>query len=212
MAAGLLLWVSDHPWAAALVMPWGPLARLQAVSLPAAIGIEWIVALVRGRPRRRWAWLVAGAGGLGLLMFGLYCYQKYGNPLIHLKAHEVWGRKPASLRNLARSLVAPFFRWREGSGLDLKNYAVMLLFLGLAVHAWWRRGLFWALLIALPIFQGMVSDTLLGMGRIALMAFVGFIDLAELLRERIEFWLVVIVMIVLQVYLLRQFSHWIFVA
>ena len=94
----------------------------------------------------------------------------------------------------------------------MKNYAIAVLFLGLAAHAWWRRGLFWAILIALPILQGMVGDTLMGMGRIVLLAFVGFIDLAELLHRRVAFWGVVAVMVLMQVYLLRQYSHWTFVA
>jgi hypothetical protein len=212
MAVGLVLWVEDRPWAAILVLPWAPLARLQGVSLPAAIGIDWVVARLRGRASRRWAWLVALSGGLGLLLFGLYCYQKYGDPLIHLKAHGMWGRKPASLPNLARSLVAPAVRWWEGSRLDLKNYAIAVLFLGLAAHAWWRRGLFWAILIAVPILEGMVNDTLMGMGRIALMAFAGFIDLAEILNLRITFWGGMAVMVLVQVYLIWQYSHWIFVA
>jgi hypothetical protein len=212
MAAGLVLWVGDRPWAAILVLPWAPLARLQGVSLPAAIGIDWVVARLRGRASRRWAWLVALSGGLGLLLFGLYCYQKYGDPLIHLKAHGMWGRKPASLPNFARSLVAPAVRWWEGSSLDLKNYAIAVLFLGLAAHAWWRRGLFWAILIAVPILEGMVNDTLMGMGRIALMAFAGFIDLAEILNLRITFWGGLAVMVLVQVYLIWQYSHWIFVA
>jgi hypothetical protein len=212
MAAGLLFWVEDRPWAAALVMPWGPLARLQTVSLPAAIGFDWVLDRLRGRAPRRWAWLVAGFGALGLLLFGLYCHHRYGDPLIHLKAHEFWGRKPASLRNLARSLAAPLVRGWEGPSLDLKNYAIAVLFLGLAAHAWRRRGLFWAILIALPIVQGMVSDTLMGMGRIALMAFVGFIDLAEILNRRVRFWGAVTVMIFIQIYLLYQYCHWRFVA
>ena len=147
-----------------------------------------------------------------MLLFGLYCYQKFGDPLIHLKAHEMWERKPASLPNLARSLVAPAVRWWEGSRLDLKNYVIAVLFLGLAAHAWWRRGLFWAILIALPILEGMVNDTLRGMGRIALMAFAGFIDLAEILNLRITFWGGMAVMVLVQVYLIWQYSHWIFVA
>jgi hypothetical protein len=92
----------------------------------------------------------------------------------------------------------------------LGELLAMISFLGLGVHAWWRRGPFWGCLILMPVVQGMTTGTTLSMGRIVLAAFPAFIDLAELLRPRLAFSAWMIASLIVQAMLIDRFVNWVF--
>jgi hypothetical protein len=99
-------------------------------------------------------------------------------------------------------------------GLDLIRWSdsiSCILFLGLGIHAWWRRGPLWGCLVFVPILQGLATGTALSLNRILLMAFPAFVDLAELLRPRLAFWAWILGSILLEGRLVYLFVNWQFI-
>jgi hypothetical protein len=84
----------------------------------------------------------------------------------------------------------------------------MCLFVGLGVHAWWRRGPLWGCLVLVPLIQGLATGTTLSMTRIVLAAFPAFVDLAELLRPRVAFVAWMGISLVAQALLIESFVNW----
>ena len=100
-----------------------------------------------------------------------------------------------------------------GKGIDnvwTKGISVVG-FLGLGVHAWWRRGPLWGCLVLVPILQGLATGTMLSINRIVLAAFPAFVDLAELLGSRLSFWGWMVVGILVQATLIDRFVNWVFI-
>jgi hypothetical protein len=91
------------------------------------------------------------------------------------------------------------------------NQLAICLFLGLAVHAFWRRGPLWGCLVLVPILQAMATASFMSITRLTLAAFPAFIDLAELLRPRAVFAIGLGTMLLAQVRLIDLFVNWTFV-
>jgi hypothetical protein len=83
-----------------------------------------------------------------------------------------------------------------------------VLFLGLGVHAWWRRGPFWGCLVLVPLLQVMATGSPLSMNRVVLASFPAFLELAELLRPRLMFTAWMAASIYAQVILIDWFVNW----
>ncbi|MEJ7637732.1 MAG: mannosyltransferase family protein [Singulisphaera sp.] len=203
-AGAILAWQDRRPSASALALAAATTARLAAVAVSAAILAEWAHDLARRRPSRQAAWLVALAGPCGFGLFAAYCYWKFGDPLVHLKGHQAWKRQPASLVNVLRML--------SPGPSGLKNYAVMILFLGLGIRTTIKRGPFWGCLVLVPVLMGMASGTRMSMTRITLTSFPAFIDVAELLRGRAAPAAVIVASILLQAYFIYMHVNRVFVA
>jgi hypothetical protein len=203
-AVAILAWQERRPSASALALAAATTARLVAVAASAAILAEWAYDLARRRPTRRAAWPVALAGLCGFGLFTAYCYWKFGDPLVPFKVQQAWQRKPASLVNVLRMLTP--------GPTGLKNYAVMILFLGLGIRATLRRGPFWGCLVLVPILMPMASGTLMSMTRFSLAAFPAFIEVAELLKGRAATAAVIVTSILLQAYFIYMHVNRVFVA
>jgi hypothetical protein len=91
------------------------------------------------------------------------------------------------------------------------NQLAICLFLGLGVHAFWRRGPLWGCLVLVPILQAMATGSFMSITRITLAAFPAFIDLAELLWPRPVFAIWLGTMLLAQARLIDLFVNWTFV-
>jgi hypothetical protein len=205
MAGAVLAWLDRRPFLASANLLGASAARLTAVSFSVAVVLEWAHDVARRRPARHTAWLAAASAALGLVLLFVYMGSHFGDATATLKAHAAWGRRPLGLGNVYRALAGV----THGIG---KDELATVLFLLLGARAWWRRGPFWGALILVPIVQAMGTGTLMSVSRVALLAFPAFIDLAELLRNRVAFIAGVALSVVGQVYLIDHFVNWVFVA
>jgi hypothetical protein len=128
-AAALLAWLNHRPTPAAVALAAASTARLTALSMSVGLVLEWALDLIRGRPVRHSAWLVAVAGVVGTTLFFGYLTVGFHDPLLHFKAHAAWFRKAPSMSRLlgtSWTLVrATTVMIQRSSGFAL---ALMLLF------------------------------------------------------------------------------------
>ena len=299
-AASLLAWLNHRPAQSAAALAPASAARLTALSMSVGLVMEWALDLIRGRPARHSAWLVAIAGTLGTALFFGYLTLRFHDPLLHLKAHAAWLRKTPSvpqlleaiwslvrvsmvmlqrsgvftlslmliltwlchkpLRSVYRRLVGPLFRrgaarvaqegpkpppaapagWIVASGTVLligigllvsrargstvdvlstlhmiaysRDLLVTILFLGLGIHAFLKRGPLWGCLVLVPVLQALASGSILSMTRVVLSSYPGFLDAAEIASNRAVFAATVVVFLFAQFVLLTSYVNWIFVA
>jgi hypothetical protein len=210
VAAALLAWLCRAPLRAALALAWATAARMTAVCFSAALVLEWFSDLLHRRHPRSGAWLVAAAGGVGVGLFFFYLYLHFGDPMLHLKSHAARGRKSPSVANIAEVLLESRLVFQPGKwqhAAPPMDYCNLFAFLGLGVHAWWKRGPFWGALVLLPVLQAMASGTVISMTRIVLAAFPGFLDAAELLRHRWAFTTAVVFSALVQAFVLNRIVH-----
>lgn len=195
-------------WASLLLGAAG-LTKLTIVAVVAALVVDWFVRRVQRKsaPGIELApALVAGGVFFALL---LYFAQITGDNVGSFSVQQFWGRKPASLANLATVFWTPISGW--GPLESWFDYLSMLVFLTLGFLSGRRYGLVWGLIIVLPILQAMSTGAVLSMGRLALSSFCAFIYLGERLSNRLLFTLVVAVSLLGQLDLLKQFVRWHFV-
>jgi hypothetical protein len=207
-AAALCAWLARRPFWAALCLAGASAARLTAAAFSVALLAEWVNDVIRRRPARHAAWLVALAGAVGFGLFSLYLYGRFGDPFLYLRSHQAggWDRQPPSLANMVRCLLAVPLGWVGPQWIP--DYCVMLLVLGLGVRTWWKRGPFWGCLVLVPVLQAMASGTILSMGRIALAAYPVTIEVAALLGRPTLFLGCVILCVALQVLLISLYVNW----
>jgi hypothetical protein len=203
-ALALSAWYSRRAALASVSSCVGCLARMTG----AVIGVAALGAWLFDGPRRRAQLLRAlavAAGcaigvGLGLALM----WWTLGDPLAGIKAHEAWGRRSASFWNFGlaiRSIVDPAAPRRLEGGL-----AILFVFLG--IRAWIKRGAFWGLVTLLPIAQMAATGTFLSGHRVLLACLPGFIELADLLKNRLAYWIALALGIVVQLFLLNNYIHW----
>ena len=99
-AAALLAWLNHRPAQSAAALAPASAAQLTALSMSVGLVMEWALDLIRGRPARHSAWLVAIAGTLGTVLFFGYLTLRFHDPLLHLKARAAWLRKTPSVPQL----------------------------------------------------------------------------------------------------------------
>jgi hypothetical protein len=138
------------------------------------------------------------AGGLAVIGWAT------GDPLIGIKSQAGWGRRSASILNFGaaiRSIYDPVAPRRLEGGL-----AILFVFLG--IRAWIKRGAFWGLVTLLPIAQMAATGTFLSGHRVLLACLPGFIELADLLKNRLAFMITIALSVVIQLFLLNNYIHW----
>ncbi|MGO9601252.1 MAG: mannosyltransferase family protein [Isosphaeraceae bacterium] len=299
-AASLLAWLNHRPAQSAVPLVAASAARLTALSMSLGLVLEWALDLIRGRPARHSAWLVAIAGTVGAALFFGYLTLRFHDPLLHLKAHAAWLRKTPSvpqllgaiwslvrvsmvmlqksavftlslmlllawlchkpLRPVCRRLAGPLFDRRTASvaqevpksfsdmhpawivacgalllvgiallglraaGLTVdvlstlhmvaysRDLLATILFLGLGIHAFLKRGPLWGCMVLVPILQALASGSILSMTRVVLSSYPGFGDAAEIASNRAVFGITVVVCLFAQFVLLTSYVNWVFVA
>jgi len=204
-ALALSAWLQQRPTRAGLFAALGSLARLTGAALGVAAISGWFCD-DRTRTGFKRAAIFAVGSFLGILLFWVYLDWTVGDPFAGLKAHEVWGRKKLSVWNpwlCIQSIYDPQEpHWGEAFAA--------LGFTILGIRAWVKRGAFWGILTLVPIGQMMMSGTFLSGHRVVLAALPGFIELADLLRNRLAFRVVVVGFAYIQFELLNRYVHWIF--
>jgi hypothetical protein len=93
-----------------------------------------------------------------------------------------------------------------------RDLLVTILFLGLGIHAFLKRGPLWGCMVLVPIFQALASGSILSMTRVVLSSYPGFLDAAEIASNRAVFAVTVVVLLFAQFVLLTSYVNWIFVA
>ncbi len=208
-AAAILAWLHRRPLSSALSFSGATAAQLGAGALSLAVLLEWADDLYNRRPRRDSAWLVAMSGAFGFGVFSFFLYSRFGDPLLHLRAHAAWGRKSPSLTNVLASLVHVVVGFRPGE--TPADYFVMAIFLLLGIRAWRKRGPFWGCLVLVPVIQVLASGTVVSLARVVLAAFPAAVDAAELLANRASFSACTILCIIIQLLLIALYINWAYV-
>lgn len=200
-ALALSAWQARRPVAAGAWAALGSLARMTGVTPGVAAMGAWLfndrtrAGLVR-------ALILAFGSFLGLALFWGYLQHEVGDAFAGLRVQEKWGRKPPSIENLWRSVESirdPRIGVREG--------IIVFAVIALGIRSWWKRGPFWGLVTLVPVVQLMLSGTLLSANRLLLAALPAFIELADLLRNRIVFTSTVVFFSFEQLVLLNAFIH-----
>lgn len=212
-ALSMVAWLAERPVCGAVFSALCSLSRLTGVALGVAAIGGWICDDRRRAGLGR-AVIFASGSFLALLLFWCYLGWVVHDPFAGLKAQEAWGRKELSVWNPLRSFETIITNEKprraeafEGLGFSVEAFA-SLAFAALGIRAWLRRGAFWGLATLVPVGQLMMSGSFLSAHRLLLAALPGFIELADLLRNRLALWLVIAVFVCLQFELLNRYVHW----
>ncbi len=204
-ALALSAWFDFKAGRAAVFAAIGSLARMTGVALGVAALAGWLCD-DRTRAGLKRALILAAGSFAGLLLFWGFLAWAVGDPFAGLKSHEAWGRRGLSVWNpwyAIESIYDPALpHWGEAF--------LALVFAVLGIRAWVRRGAFWGALTLVPIAQMMMSGTFLSGHRVILAALPGFIELADVLKSRVWFRVVVAAFAFAQLVLLNRFVHWVF--
>jgi hypothetical protein len=204
-ALALSAWLDRKAARAGVFALFGSQARMTGVAVGAAALAGWACD-DRTRTGLRRAVLVAAGSFGGLLLFWAYLGWAVGDPLACLKSHSAWGRRPLALSNVWYSIESIYDpelpHWGEAF--------LVFLFGLLGVRAWRRRGAFWGVLTLVPVAQMALSGTFLSAHRVVLACLPAFIEMADLLRNRLYFRLVVGAFAFAQFVLLNRYVHWLF--
>lgn len=204
-ALALSAWMDFKAGRAALFAALGSLARMTGVVLGVAALVGWLCD-DRTRAGLKRALILAAGSFAGLLLFWGFLAWAVGDPFAGLKSHEAWGRRSLSVWNPWRAIESIYDpalpHWGEAF--------LVLLFAVLGIRAWVRRGAFWGMLTLVPIAQMMMSGTFLSGHRVILAALPGFIELADVLKSKVLFRVVVAAFAFAQLVLLNRYVHWVF--
>jgi hypothetical protein len=96
--------------------------------------------------------------------------------------------------------------------LSVRDPLAAVLFLGLGVHTFLRRGPLWGCLVLVPVLQGLATGSNMSMTRIVLCSYPAFLSAAELTANRALFAVTVAVCLWAQVVLLTLHVNGAFVA
>lgn len=209
----LQAWLQRRPIRAGLFATLCSLSRLTGISLGVAAIASWLLD-DRGRSGLLRAVLFALGSFLGLILFWAYLGWAVGDPLVGLKVQEYWGRKSLSPWNPWYSVCSIVDRdiYRHGEAFEGLGFAVeagtALMFSLLGLRAWMKRGAFWGIVTLVPIAQLVMSGSFLSTHRLLLAGLPAFIEMAELMRNRLVFRVFVTVFVCLQFVLLNRFAHW----
>jgi hypothetical protein len=203
-ALALAAWYSGRAGVAGVSVGLGCLARMTGAVVGVAALASWVLDGPRTRTQLGRALMVALGCAVGVGIGLAVMWWSLGDPLAGIKSHEAWGRKSASIWNFGdaiRSIYDPKAPRRLEGGLAI-------LFTILGIRAWIRRGAFWGLVTLLPIAQMAATGTFLSGHRVLLACLPGFIELADLLKNRLAYWTTTVLFAVIQLFLLNSYIHW----
>jgi|GEM_PF-2960403 len=207
-ALALTGWLANRPVLAGVAALGGSLARMTGVALGGGAALDW---LIKRDHRDLWRAVCVTAGSIaGLAIFWGFLWWVVGNPFAGLKSQVMWGRRELSVWNpfyaiesiydpdLIRPDRARHFGWEA---------VVVFAFTFLGIRTWWKRGTFWGVLTLVPIAQMFASGTLLSANRVILASLPAFIELADLLRQRLFFAATILGFGFAQFLLLHRYVH-----
>jgi hypothetical protein len=204
-ALALAAWLDRKAGRAAVFAALASLARMTGVAVGVAALAGWLCDDRTRAGFRRAALLAAGSFG-GLLLFWIYLSVAVGDPFAGLKNQAAWGRHGLALVNVRYAIESVYDpdvpHWGEAF--------VVLVFALLGIRAWVKRGTFWGVLTLVPVAQMILSGTFLSAHRLILAALPGFIELADVLKNRLLFRIVVAGCAIAQFVLLNRYVHWLF--
>ncbi len=208
-ALALAAWQNKQPARAGLFALGGSLARMTGVALGVAAVIDWLMKRSRAEFPRMLA--VAIGSVLGLVLFWCFLWWAVGDPFAGLKSQVTWGRRGLSVWNpwyAIESIYDPNLLRPAGAKHFWGEAVVVFGFAVLGVRAWKKRGVFWGLLVLVPIAQMFASGSLLSAHRLILAALPAFIELADLLRRPLWLFLTLLGFGCIQLVLLNYYVHW----
>ena len=201
----LSAWLVHKTGRAALFAALGSLARMTGVALGVAVLASWLFD-DRTRPGLKRAAIVAAGSFGGLFLFWAYLGWAVGDPFASLKSHAAWGRHGLAVGNLWKTIESIYDPALPHWGEAFLALAAALL----GIRAWRRRGAFWGVLTLVPVAQMMLSGTFLSGHRVVLACLPAFIELADLLKNRVYLGVVVVGFALTQFVLLNRYVHWLF--
>lgn len=200
----LSAWLSGRTMLASTSAGLGCLARMTG----AVVGLAALGSWLFDGPRTRQGFLralaVAAGCAVGVVVGLSVIWWATGDPLVGIKSQEGWGRRNASIWNFVhaiRSIYDPVAPRRLEGGLAI-------LFVILGIRAWVKRGAFWGLVVLLPIAQMAATGTFLSGHRLLLASVPAFIELADVLKNRLAYWVTVTLSAVVQFMLMNSYIHW----
>jgi len=203
-AVALAAWLSGRAAVAGTSAGLGCLARMTGSVVGGAAVASWLFDGPRTWRQLLRALVVAAGCAIGVGIGFAVMWWTLGDPLAAIKSHEAWGRRSASIGNFVhaiRSIYDPVAPRRLEGGLAI-------LFVVLGIRAWVKRGAFWGLVTLLPIAQMAATGTFLSGHRLLLASLPAFIELADVLRNRMAYWTAVTLSAVVQLFLLSSYIHW----
>jgi len=203
-ALALSAWLADRPALAGASAGLGCLARMTGSVVGVAALGAWLFDGPRTRSGLLRALVVVAGCALGVAVGFAVMWWTLGDPLAGIKSHQGWGRRSASIGNFIlaiQSINDPVEPRRLEGGLAI-------LFTILGIRSWVKRGAFWGLVTLLPIAQMASTGTFLSGHRLLLASLPAFIELAEILKNRIAYWTTITLSAVVQYFLLNAYIHW----
>lgn len=203
-ALAMSAWYSGRAGAAGASAAMGCLARMTGAVVGIAALASWLLDGPRTRRQFFRALIMAAGCAIGVAAGLAVMWYTLGDPLAGIKSHEAWGRRSASILNFGaaiHSIYDPVAPRRLEGGL-----AILFVFLG--IRAWIKRGAFWGLITLLPIGQMAATGTFLSGHRVLLACLPGFIELADLLKNRLAYMITIALSVVVQLFLLNNYIHW----
>ena len=203
-ALALSAWFSGRTALASASAGVGCLARMTGAVVGAAALGAWLFDGPRTRRELLRALAIAAGCAAGVAAGFALMWWTLGDPLAGIKSHQAWGRRSASIWNFGhafRSIYDPVAPRRLEGGL-----AILFVFLG--IRAWVKRGAFWGLVTLLPIAQMAATGTFLSGHRVLLACLPGFIELADLLKNRLAFLTTLALAAIIQLFLLSNYVRW----
>jgi Gpi18-like mannosyltransferase len=204
IALALSAWYSGRAGVAGVSAGLGCLARMTGAVVGAAALASWLLDGPRTRRLLFRALVVAAGCAVGVVIGLAVIGWATGDPWIGIKSQAGWGRRSASIWNFGaaiHSIYDPVAPRRLEGGLAI-------LFTVLGIRAWIKRGAFWGLVTLLPIAQMAATGTFLSGHRVLLACLPGFIELADLLKNRLAFMIAIALSVVVQLFLLNSYIHW----
>jgi hypothetical protein len=193
--ASALAWTNNRLVLAGLFSGLASLSRLTAAAFPVAVLAQVSWAWHRGQPVPRLFFLPILGSAVGITIFFGYLWWNTGNPFAHLKAHEMWGRKPASVEGLLQTATTAVDTWSAWFKADVRkrpmDTMITLLIIGcfgFGARAWHKWGPFWGLMIIIPPLQAISTGSILSFQRISLCSYPIAIVIADLSFMRYIRW------------------------
>lgn len=208
-AGALWAWLSRRPLPSGLLAAPASAARIGNVGFSAGLIAEWMLDRIRGRPPRNSAWLVAGAGFVGIGLYYLFCYWQFGDAFVQFKAQAAWGRGRPGFQGILFVLTG-LFRNSVTIG-EVFDYVIMVTFCLLGIGAWRKYGVLTATMILTPLLMVLVSGSPMSMARLVMVGFPAFIIAGDWLFNKRVCLGLCLFGLALQGFYIYRFVNWHFV-